>query len=216
MLYSHVPRPGLGDGAGGRGPRDLWVCGGEGDVGREGMRTLPGARKVLYREGTTVLPQPDLGPLSHNKKQGCSDCQNTTTSRHWPGDAHMENAQPWRDKTQRHSKWHNLLYNFKLQKAWVDFNFEKEMWQKPIVCLCNQRSLQTKVSSNYWRLPRWIWTRTWTKANEDNYHSRRQRNPHRLSPMSQALIPGCWQFGIYTHWFVAAVLKSLLTGPNRY
>ena len=88
MLYSHVPRPGVGEGATG------FVCVGEGDGGREGMRTLPGARKVLYREGTTVLPQPDLGHMSHNQKQGCSDCHNTTTSRHWPGDAHMENAQP--------------------------------------------------------------------------------------------------------------------------
>ena len=78
----------------GEGPRDCVFGGGEGDGGREGMRMLPGARKVLYKEGTTVLPQPDLGHMSHNQKQGCSDCQNTTSSRHWPGDAHMENAQP--------------------------------------------------------------------------------------------------------------------------
>ena len=76
MLYSHVPRPGVGEGATG------FVCVGEGDGGRDGMRTLPGARKVLYREGTTVLPQPDLGHMSHNQKQGCSDCQNATTSMH--------------------------------------------------------------------------------------------------------------------------------------
>ena len=57
-----------------------------------------------------------------------------------------------------------------------------------IVFLCNQRSIQTKVSSNYWGLALWIRTRTRTGITTI---SRRQRNPHRPSPMSQALIPGC-------------------------